>query len=132
MTNPKAALSALLGAKASRYDEGLHGPAPYERSKVSMPLSAGNCLLVDALGADDRADVLGFQDRLMLSEAEVSNRVEVEGRANIYWDPVLKHNEFEYTKFILDLQSRRMLRFGLSCKNKVGVFLLQKRTEHYD
>ena len=36
--SPKAALSALLGAKATPYSntEGLHGPAPYERDNVSL------------------------------------------------------------------------------------------------
>ena len=81
-------------------------------------------MLVDALEASDRADLLGLSERLMLDEASLDGRVSVEGIAG----PALKYTNSEYTHFINELKDRKMLRFGLTSKGEAGVFSVAKKS----
>ena len=53
LEEPGAALCALLGTKASLYEESQLGPAPYQRDSVSLPTSCGDCYLPDVLSGED-------------------------------------------------------------------------------
>ena len=87
--DPEAALSVLLGQKASRYqcDESQHGPAPFKSGNVSMPDFAGGCDLRHALTDSDPLDLEGFQKRFFLGDTQYHERVACEGSARSYWDP---------------------------------------------
>lgn len=117
LESAKTAPSALRGAKTTHYSEGLHGPSPYEQDNVSMPQDAGICLLVDALEAEDRSDLLGFPGRLLLDILDMEAWASKEGKSNDYWDII------DYIYFINHLKKRGMLRFGLAAKSSVGIFL---------
>eukprot|EP00973_Karenia_brevis_P078002 10834672-Karenia_brevis.AAC.1 len=104
--SPEAAYEVLLGTKAFSYEEGTNGPAPFVPDLVSRPSRAGDCRLADVLPDKEGVDLQRFEERLRLKDVEVEAVVAAEGKANVYWDPILRHNYDKYAAFIKDLSSR--------------------------
>lgn len=84
---PEASLCAMLGTNPSHYCESQRGPAPYQAGNVSMPATAGGCSLESVLADTDRRDLVGFRERLFLSDAKLATLRQNEGKAKSYWDP---------------------------------------------
>ena len=57
---PKAALAALLGSKLSPYEGGPCTAAPYEASRLSLPVSGGVCRLAAVLEVSDALELVCF------------------------------------------------------------------------
>ena len=126
---PEAAFQVLLGSKAIPYggDEP-SGVASFELESLSLPSSAGGCCLLDVLEGEDRIDLQGFESKLLLSDCDFKQVCDRDGRANTYTDPKLKDDYSLYVQFINELKDRKMLRFGGSCKERVGVFCVAKKS----
>ena len=69
-----------------------------------------------------------FEERLMLSKAELEDRIRVEGLAKCYWDPQLKYDYTSYCEFIKSLHDRRMIRFSMCKLGDVGAFFVSKKS----
>ena len=63
---PEAALSALLGSKASYAEEGLCAVAPFHRAFISWPEHAGGADLASAVPEVERARVVDIREHLEL------------------------------------------------------------------
>ena len=89
--SPQAALSTLLGSKASPYKgEDPSVSVAFDESLVSLPERGAVCRLSSVLSGRDLLDLEGFRSRLFLSEGELSARRAREGKAKAYWDPTLE------------------------------------------
>eukprot|EP00973_Karenia_brevis_P070802 9841583-Karenia_brevis.AAC.1 len=92
-----------------------------------MPSLAGKCSLLDSLPAEESQDLRKFEERLLLSSEELSERIIDEGPAKACWDPVLKYDMSSYVEFVTTLHERGMIRYSLQSKEKVGVFCVAKK-----
>ena len=131
LLQPEAALSELLGAKATAYEAVEPSRvAPYSREAVSWPARAGRASLFECVPAAERLRVAEARKHLLLppsSEPEHDDR----SRSRSYWDPALRHNPGEYHSFVRDLHPRGMIEFHRSCDQQVGVFFVHKNMALY-
>jgi len=128
LESPEAALDALLGSKATAYEDGeqVHS-APFVQDNLSLPALAGQCDLVSCLEGEDLADLTRFEERLMFTHDELREVLSRDGRARTYWDPILENNPGKYLTFLKSLRSRNMLRFSQVCLSTVGIFVVKKK-----
>ena len=83
-------------------------------------------LLVDHLRGRDQSDLVDIHSRLVLPLAELEARVDIEGKAKVYWDTTVRTDNASYVSFMKQLYSRNMICFKHNSKHNVGVFFVLK------
>ena len=97
---PNAALTELLGENASPYaGESCSVTMTFDESLISMPDCAGGCNLANLLVGDDKLDIQDFDSRLMLNKDDLASRIACDGKARVYWDPILAEGKSDYMRF---------------------------------
>ena len=96
----EGALSKLLACKVYEYlgffwvSSAAGALAPFRKSHVSSPTSAVNTQsLVHTSGDAALPHLNGFAQRVLLSKRDHQERVTHDGLSNIYYDPLLGHND---------------------------------------
>ena len=120
------ALRELLHQDARYNDDvavGAGSLAAFGSAEVSLPSGASSSPAVTSLLPEDKAHVfMGFREHMLLSEAERLERVEREGEAGLYMDPVLKRSRRQYLQSVQGLQSGRLVCFTLHAEEHCGIF----------
>ena len=89
---PQAALSTLLGCKASPYEGDPNVVANVELSRLSLPDSAGGCNLCEALDDENRSMLEDFENSLFLDGSDLTDRRKRDGKARVHWADELSEN----------------------------------------
>ena len=123
---PKAALTELLGSKASSYAGEVTSTAPFRLEQISWPEHAGQSDLLTALPPETAVYAADFEQKLLLSAAERSERRTAEGPARTHWDSVLENDRAAYLSLVRELLKRKMICFHTRVKSHVGIFFVCK------
>ncbi len=134
LTEPssEASLCAMLGTKAGPYSvepsEFGSGPAPFELvSSLSLPRRAGGRPLSSTLEGEDLSDLERFEERLLLTEAELKESRDREGLRRAHFDQKLIDDENLYLETIKTLYERGLLVFLRDTEERVGLFAVRKK-----
>ena len=126
----EAALKSLLGTKAGlSYCQAEPATlAPFSSGLVSLPSTAGRCVLQESLPPAEREMLADWDSRILKPEFSGDSNLK-SPCSNVYWDPNLKSNHSEYVSFIRLLLKANMIALvkPSQVKCKVGMFFVRKK-----
>ncbi len=123
-------LMAILGSRPGDYSlpESTSMAALSAESIIAWPTTAGSADLLSCLPLEHSGIARGERAGLVRPAEEQAQMIKENGRANIYWDPLLKQDGEAYVSFLHELKSRDMCAFQVEKPlEQVGVFFVVRK-----